>query len=229
MNQKPNSDQASQGSLPGALADYLQRWLREEVDGMLPATVVSYDDATNRAVLRPVVMVGTTSGGKVSRAKVANVPVFRFGGGGFFIRFPIKPGDLGWLSACDRDISLIMSGGGREDWPNTKRLWSFSDGMFYPDTFKQWIIAAANQDAAVFQSLDGSQCMALREAEIEVSSGPDCSLLMTPASMVQRVGASTVTTTAAGVAIVSPSLTHNGKEIGATHYHNGSPNTAVPV
>lgn len=42
-------------------------------------------------------------------------------------------------------------------------------------------------------------------------------------------GASSITVTPAGVAIVSTVLTHNGKNIGATHYHVGSPNTAVPV
>lgn len=42
-------------------------------------------------------------------------------------------------------------------------------------------------------------------------------------------GASSITLTPAGVAIVSPVLTHNGKNIGATHYHVGSPATAVPV
>lgn len=225
---KPNSDQASDARLAGVLADYLQRWLRDEVDDLLPARVVSYDDVSNRAVVQPIVMVGTTGGGKVSRSPVANIPVYRFGGGDFFMRFPLKPGDLGWLKASDRDISLVMQGGGVEDWPNTKRLHSFSDAVFFPDTFKQWIIAAINADAAVWQSLNGTQCIALRPDEIEVTSG-DTSLLLTPASIVQTVGASTITTTAAGVAIVSPTLTHNGKNIGATHYHVGSPNTAVPV
>lgn len=229
MNQKPDSDQASQDSLAGTLADYLKRWLRDEVDGYLPARVESYDDVTNRATIRPLVMVGTTGGNKLSRASVSNVPVFRFGGGGFFIRFPLKVGDLGWLAASDRDISLIMSGDGREDWPNTKRLHSFSDAMFYPDTFKQWVIAATNSDAAVFQSLDGTQCLAIRPNEMELTSGDACSLLLTPDSMVQTAGVSKIVTTATGVAITSPQLTHNGKNIGVDHYHVGSPNTAVPV
>jgi phage baseplate assembly protein V len=42
-------------------------------------------------------------------------------------------------------------------------------------------------------------------------------------------GASSITVAPSGVAIVSPVLTHNGKNIGNTHYHVGSPNTAVPV
>ena len=42
-------------------------------------------------------------------------------------------------------------------------------------------------------------------------------------------GASSMTMTPAGIALVSTALTHNGKNIGSTHYHVGSPNTAVPV
>ncbi|RIQ09850.1 hypothetical protein D0837_18180, partial [Bordetella avium] len=83
----------------------------------------------NRAVVRPLIMVGTTDGRKISRGAIPNIPVFRFGGGGFFVRFPIKPGDFGWIKANDRDVSLMFQRGGQEDWPNTERLHSFSDAM----------------------------------------------------------------------------------------------------
>jgi phage baseplate assembly protein V len=43
------------------------------------------------------------------------------------------------------------------------------------------------------------------------------------------VGASSVSVTSGAIALVSAVLTHNGKNIGATHYHVGSPSTAVPV
>ncbi|WP_337235984.1 Gp138 family membrane-puncturing spike protein, partial [Vibrio cholerae] len=76
-------------------------------------------------MIKPLVMMLTTDDEKISRAPVANIPVFRFGGGGFFIRAPIKPGDFGWLKASDRDISLIFQRGGLEDQPNTTRLHSF--------------------------------------------------------------------------------------------------------
>lgn len=42
-------------------------------------------------------------------------------------------------------------------------------------------------------------------------------------------GASSIVITPSGVAITSAILTHNGKNIGASHYHVGSPSTAVPV
>ncbi len=98
---KPNSDMASDGSLAGQFAAAF-RSLLMNIDDMLPATVVSYDDTSNRAVVKPLVMMVTTAGKKVGRGALANIPVFRFGGGGFFIRMPVKPGDFGWLKANDR-------------------------------------------------------------------------------------------------------------------------------
>lgn len=90
---KPNSDMASDGSLAGQFAAAF-RSLLMNIDDMLPATVVSYDDTSNRAVVKPLVMMVTTAGKKVGRGALANIPVFRFGGG-FFIRMPVKPGDFG--------------------------------------------------------------------------------------------------------------------------------------
>jgi hypothetical protein len=186
----------------------LRSFFLNEFEGMLPATVVSYDDAANRAVIKPVVMVGTTDGGKVSRAQVPNIPVFRFGGGGFFMRFPIKPGDLGWLKANDRDVSLIFQRGGGEDWPNTERMHKFSDAMFFPDTFKEWVINGENADKAVWQSLDGTVCIALGDDSIK-----------------QSVGGVSIDITPSGINMISPpgTLRHNGINVGDTHRHVGSP------
>lgn len=138
------------------------------------------------------------------------------------MRFPIKPGDLGWLKANDRDISLVFQRGGLEDWPNTTRLHKFSDAMFFPDTFKQWVISGENTDKAVWQTLDGETCISLGPGEIK-----------------HKVGAVSITVSASGIDLVSPpgTLKHNGKNIGDTHTHTGSPtapagpvsNTGVPV
>ena len=208
----PNIDQANEGSDAGTLKAALSNWLLNEVDDMVPCRVISYNDQTNRATLQPLVMMGSTSGAKVSRAQVPNIPVFRFGGGGFFMRFPIKAGDVGWLKANDNDISLIMQAGGGEDWPNTKRQHSFSDAMFFPDTFRNWAIDGTNIDAAVWQSMDGQACIALAADKITLS-----------------MGAVKIEVSQAGVAITSPpgTLTHNGINVGDTHEHIG-PATAPP-
>ncbi|MEM8449379.1 Gp138 family membrane-puncturing spike protein, partial [Morganella morganii] len=167
---KPNSDQANDGSLAGQFMAAFRNLLMN-IDDMLPATVVSYDDATNRAVIKPLVMMVTTEGKRIGRGALPNIPVFRFGGGGFFIRMPVKPGDFGWLKANDRDISLIFQRGGLEDEPNTARLHTFSDAMFFPDTLKGWVIDGKNADALVVQSTDGSVCLSLHNDKA-VFDGP---------------------------------------------------------
>lgn len=209
---KPNTDAADDGSLSGQLGAALKAFFLNQFEGMLPATVVSYNDQTNRAVIKPLVMLGTTSGAKVSRAQVSGIPVYRFGGGGFFMRFPIKAGDFGWIKANDRDISLVFQRGGLEDWPNTARMHKFSDAMFFPDTFKQWVISGENEDKAVWQTMDGETCISLGSGEIK-----------------HKVGAVSITASASGIAFVSPpgTLTHNGINIGDTHTHAG-PTTAPP-
>ena len=209
---KPNTDAANEGSLPGQLDAALKSFFLNQFEGMLPATVVSYNDQTNRAVIKPLVMLGTTSGAKVSRAQVSGIPVYRFGGGGFFMRFPIKAGDFGWIKANDRDISLVFQRGGLEDWPNTTRMHKFSDAMFFPDTFKQWVISGENADKAVWQTMDGETCISLGAGEIK-----------------HKVGAVSISVSASGISLVSPpgTLTHNGINIGDTHTHVG-PTTAPP-
>lgn len=209
---KPNTDAADDGSLSGQLGSALKAFFLNQFEGMLPATVVSYNDQTNRAVIKPLVMLGTTSGAKVSRAQVSGIPVYRFGGGGFFMRFPIKAGDFGWIKANDRDISLVFQRGGLEDWPNTARMHKFSDAMFFPDTFKQWVISGENADKAVWQTMDGETCISLGAGEIK-----------------HKVGGVSISVSASGISLVSPpgTLTHNGINIGDTHTHVG-PTTAPP-
>lgn len=230
---KPNTDAANEGSLTGQLDAAIRSFFLNEFEGMLPAKVISYSDQTNRAVVKPLVMIGTTDGGKVSRARVAGIPVYRFGGGGFFMRFPIKPGDLGWIKANDRDISLIFQRGGLEDWPNTTRLHKFSDAMFFPDTFKDWVINGANADAAVWQSLDGLVTISLHADKVRIES-PTIELV---ASSNIDMQSPAVNIASDAVAITGASLTHNGINVGDTHQHIGSPtaplgpvsNTGTPI
>ena len=196
---KPNADSANNDSLAGGMDAFLAGWVRDNLDDMLPAVVVSYDPNKNRATLQPLVMIGTTDGSKKPRARIENVPVFRYGAGGFFQRFPVKAGDFGWIKANDRDISLVLQRGGQQDWPNTKRRHNFSDAMFYPDTIKGWVVAPADLEAMTLQSLDGNSVVSIEQDAIEL-----------------RVGAQVLRLDASG-------LKHNGINIGDTHTHTGSP------
>nr|DAP94936.1 MAG TPA: baseplate protein [Caudoviricetes sp.] len=216
---KPNTDIASDGSLAGALSSAFRNLMMNTED-MLPATVVSYDDKTNRAVIKPLVMMVTTEGGTVGRAPLANIPVFRFGGGGFFIRTPIKPGDFGWIKANDRDISLIFQRGGLEDQPNTARLHSFSDAMFFPDTIKGWAIDGKNIDALVIQSMDGSVCLSLHEGKAVLDS-PVLEVNVPETTFNGNVTVNGNQSVNGNSDSSGGTMKHNGKDIGSTHQHSG--------
>lgn len=202
---KPSIDPADEGDLLGSLRHILGKEL-QNLDGMLPAKVIAYDRTKNRATVQPLIMLLTTSNTTVARATLASVPVYQLGGGGFILNFNLKPGDLGWIKANDRDISLFLQSYASSA-PNTIRKHSFSDAVFYPDVMKGYTIAGEDAENAVLQNLDGSVKIALSAAGVKI--------------------------TAPSIEFVSSTLTHNGKNIGDTHAHSGvtagTANTGVPV
>lgn len=208
-NQKPNTDQSDDGSMAGVLSAFMRSTMMS-MDDMLPAQVVSYDDTTNRAVLKPLITMVGTSGQTIARQSYPNIPVFRFGGGGFFMRFPIKPGDLGWIKASDRDISLFYQSGCAESQPNTERLKSFSDAVFFPDAMRDWVINDGNADAVVLQSVGGSVVLSLH-ADKMVYDGP----LFQINADIEHNGSIVRT----GDTTTTGELINNGKDIGSEHTH----------
>lgn len=150
----PSKDPADGGSLAGVLRSTYRKMM-QGVDSMLPAKVLAYDRENNVATVQPLIALLTTDGSRVPRAQVARVPVLAMGGGGFVINFPLKAGDLGWIEASDRDISLYMQSF-NESQPNTLRMHSFEDGRFIPDMMKAFDVADVGGDAMVIQSADGA-------------------------------------------------------------------------
>lgn len=168
VNAPPSRNPANSDSIAGLLrvfrAKMMQQW-----DDMLPAQVMAYDRDSNIAQVQPLIAMVTTNNTIVKRAQLAAVPVLQLGGGGFVLSFPVREGDLGWIKACDRDISLFKQGYGSSA-PNTQRMHSFSDGVFIPDTMLQGAAIAAEDDAnAVLQSLDGTVRIALWSDQIKIT------------------------------------------------------------
>lgn len=219
----PSINPADEDSLTGALRLVLGKAI-QQLDDCLPAIVIAYDRAKNRATVQPQVMMGTTSGEKVSRAQVAEVPVLNIGGGGFVLSFPIKPGDLGWIKASDRDISLFLQGLA-EEWPNTRRMHSFEDGFFIPDVMRQWTLQEVDQERAVLQSTDGVTRIALGPETVEITT---TGLVKVDAPNVQMTGDLQVDGSinadggVTGAGIVLETHTHGGVEPGAGD--TGGPN-----
>lgn len=164
----PSRDPANDGTMLGTLRQVMKKMM-QGVDDMLPAQVIAYDRQSNRATVKPLVKVVATNGQSVSRAQIASVPVFQIGGGGFLLNFNLKAGDLGWIKASDRDTSLFLQGYSEQQ-PNTNRMHSFEDGLFFPHVMTGYTIDGEDADNAVLQSLDGTVRVAIWPDRVKITA-----------------------------------------------------------
>lgn len=192
----PSRDPANDDSLLGMARQILDKFLAQ-VDDMLPARVVSYDRQANRATVVPLVKVLTTDNRQVGRAQIAAVPVMMFGGDGVALSFNLKAGDLGWIKANDRDISILLQSY-RESAPNTLRKHSFQDAVFIPDIMRGLTLAGEDATHAVLQTLDGSVRLAVWPDRIKITKGAMFAEVG-PANVTLQNGASSAVLTSSGI------------------------------
>ena len=172
MNNPPSIDPADYGTFVGAFNLIMRKQLMK-TDDMLPAEVIAYDRTTNRAQVQPLIQAVTTNGSLLVRAQVMSVPVFQMAGGGMMVSFNLVTGDLGWIKANDRDISLFKQVYALQP-PNTKRLHSFEDAMFFPDVMTGYTIASEDAANAVLQTKDGTVCIAIWPSQIKQCAPNSC-------------------------------------------------------
>jgi hypothetical protein len=163
--QIPSKPPAIDGDLGGALS-FIFKKLMMKTDGQLPAEIVSYNRATNRATVRPFISIISTSGQRLGRAPIAAVPVVALGGGSFFMNFPLGPGDTGWIEASDRDISLFLQSAQMSP-PNDTRIHSFEHGRFLPDVLDSYAFTL-DANSLVISSLDGTTRLVMSEGKINL-------------------------------------------------------------
>ena len=153
-NGNPSINPADQGTLAGTIQFALKKAFMSS-DNMLPAKVIKYDRTLNRVSVQLQINLITTDDVQVPRAQISSIPVFVFGGGGFSLSFPLNAGDLGWVLASDRDISLFLQNYNQSA-PNTERVKNFSDSVFYPDAMKSFNIDSSNEAYVILQNESGS-------------------------------------------------------------------------
>lgn len=163
----PSSSPADRTTLAGMMRVVLEKFL-QHTDDMLPAKVISYNRTTNLAQVQPLIVMVTTQNKQVQRAPISAIPVLQPGGGGFVFSMPIKAGDLGWIKANDRDISLFKQFF-RGSPPNTYRKHSFEDAIFIPDCMLQGAtIASEDVNNSVWQNLAGTVKIALWSTFVKI-------------------------------------------------------------
>lgn len=149
-NNNPSIDPANNDSLVGTL-NFCFSKLLQNTNGMLPAQVLAYDRTTNRVNVQLLITILGTDGTQTPRAQIASLPVLILGGGGLTISVPIIEGDLGWVLANDRDISLFLQNY-QQSPPNTNRIKNFADGLFIPDAMRTHNISTSNEGYLLIQN-----------------------------------------------------------------------------
>lgn len=164
----PSRNPADDGTMIGMLKLVLTKFL-QNVDDMLPATVIAYDRTSNRASVQPLIAIVTTGNDQVTRAPIASLPVLQIGGGNALLSFHLNPGDLGWIKANDRDISIFKQVYTNSP-PNTQRKHSFEDALFIPDIMRGYTINSEDEGNAVLQTKDGTQRVSIWPDRVKVTS-----------------------------------------------------------
>lgn len=167
-NAPPSMNPADNDTFAGMFNSILRKFL-QNTDDMLPAQIVAYDRAANRAQVQPLIMMVSTTNEQTAHAPSASIPVMQFGGGGMMLNFNLKPGDLGWIKANDRDISLFLQGY-QAAAPNTNFFHSFKNAVFIPDVMRGYTINSEDGANAVLSTIDGTQRIAIWPDRVKITS-----------------------------------------------------------
>ena len=149
----------------GGILEIFERYMHRTTENSLPCEVTAVNANRTKVSVKPLIAMVGENGEVLSRNEITGIHVETFGAGGWLISPPIKVGDLGWIEASDRDISLFLQSF-KEEQPPTERMHSFSDARFVPDIMKGFSIDSADADALVIQNLDGSVKIALNGNKI---------------------------------------------------------------
>ena len=116
--------------------DVIKKWIAESADNIrasMPACVVSYDAATNRASVKPIGTYTTPDYQELEYPVIHNVPMqFPCGVGGTAgVTFPVKAGDGCIVIFADREIEQFLNGGFCDD----MRSHSMNDAYAIPGLY----------------------------------------------------------------------------------------------
>lgn len=164
----PALNPADTGSEAGVL-EFVQKKILSRIEKVAPAKVVSYDRVQNRAVVQILPQEITSTGGKLQRRQMVNIPVLTLSGGGFWLGFPLQPGDVGWIIAADRDISVFKQQLS-EYAPNTYRKHKYDDSFFVPDRVNNYTIAEEDSGAVLISSVDGATKVSIKGGQVTVTA-----------------------------------------------------------
>lgn len=198
------------------LYDFFENKIKFGIEKVAPAQIISYNRSTNRAVVQILASEITSTGQKLPRQPLKDIPVFIFNGGGFSFSFPVQAQDIGWIIAADRDISIFKKLL-QTFAPATYEKHRYEDGFFLPANINGFNISSGDENSVILTSLDGSTKLTVQEGLITMTAANS-----TFNGNVAINGNLTVTgTITATETITSNSDVISGTISGKTHTHTG--------
>lgn len=151
------------------ITDFAIRKALEKLEKVAPAQIISYDRTTNRASVQILNQSITSTGEKLTKKPLENIPVLMMSGGGFTFSFPIKQGDTGWIVAADRDISVfkqllqVFA-------PASYQIHRYKDSFFIPDKVNGFELAEEDTNAVILTSLDGTTKISVISGQVTITT-----------------------------------------------------------
>ena len=149
--------------------DVIKKWIAESADNIrvsMPAKVISYDAATNRASVQPVGTYTTPDWQEIEYPVIHSVPMqFPCGiGGTAGVTFPIKAGDGCIVIFADREIENFLNGGFCDD----MRSHSMNDAYAIPGLYSQAVPTVKNysNDLCLF---NGGSLVVLNGGKLKIT------------------------------------------------------------
>lgn len=201
--------------------DFLIDKIAQKIEKVAPAQIVSYNRKTNRAEVQILNQNITSTGEKLPKKPIPNIPVVMLSGGGFTLSFPVKENDIGWLIAADRNISIFKQLFSMFA-PADYRKHKYEDSFFLPDKVRGFEISEDDTDAVLLISDDGTTKVSIKSRQI-TATAPETVLNSNLKVNGSIVATDTITsdTDVISAGISGKSHTHGGVE-------TGSASTGVP-
>lgn len=202
---------------------------KRSIEVSIPCVVTKVISRT-KVNVRPLIKIVAQDGSAYDRDIIEGLPVFTAGAGDRFVSFPVAVGNLGWIDASDRDISLFLQSYSNEQ-PPTSRMHSFSDARFIPDIMTSITVAEEDATALVIQNRHGTVKIALDDTEIRIKN--EAVSLVIDGSKVTGVAPGGFDlngfiinddgSAESPVSITAPSAIINGKELAEHNHPAGTP------
>ncbi len=162
----PSNNPAETNSESGK-NDFLFDKLLSKIEKIAPAQIISYDRQKNRAVVQILNQSITSQGGKIPRKPLKDIPALVLYGGDFVLSFPIKEGDVGWICAADRNISIFKQTL-KMFAPATYEKHRYKDSFFVPNYINGFTYTPDDEDAVLLTSTDGSTKISVKQGQVTI-------------------------------------------------------------